>query len=91
MVQDTHENFVMVLFRMRLCMPRKGGVQITFCIRGYHAAVGELLTCKREVKNTIVMYCATIKTEDLSETEWKVATFSMSHLLVSTLRRGHLT
>ena len=74
MVQDTNENFVMVLSRMRLCMPRKRGVQITFCIRGYHAAVvGELLTCKREVKNAIVMYCGTIKTEDLSETEWKVA------------------
>ena len=59
---------------MRLHMPRKRGVQITFCIRGYHAAVGELLTYKREAKNAIVMYCGTIKTEDLSETERKVAT-----------------
>ena len=59
---------------MRLRMPRKRGVQITFCIRGYHAAVGELLTYKREAKNAIVMYCGTIKTEDLSETEQKVAT-----------------
>ena len=59
---------------MRLRMPRKRAVQITFSIRGYHAVVGELLTYKREAKNAIVMYCGTIKTEDLSETEWKVAT-----------------
>ena len=33
------------------------GVQTVCCIRGYHAAVGELLARERELKNAVGTYC----------------------------------
>ena len=41
---------------MRLRMPKKHGVWTAYCIRGYHAAVGELFTFKREWKNAVGTY-----------------------------------
>ena len=31
--------------------------KLACCVSGYHAAVGELLMCKRELNNAVVMYC----------------------------------
>ena len=31
--------------------------ELACCVSGYHAAVGELLTCKREPNNAVGMYC----------------------------------
>ena len=38
-------------------MPRECGVRTVCCIHGHHAAVGELLACKREWKNAVGMNC----------------------------------
>ena len=38
-------------------MPSECGERTVCCIHGYHAAVGELLACKREWKNTVDMNC----------------------------------
>ena len=37
----------------RLHTPRKHGVWTACYVRGYHAAVGKLLTCKREPRNSV--------------------------------------
>ena len=31
--------------------------ELACCVRGYHAAVGELLACKREPNNAVGTYC----------------------------------
>ena len=53
------------------------------CVHGYHAAVGELLVCKKrtEEHSKHVLYCGS-KDENLSDTE----KFVVSHLWVSKKR-----
>ena len=64
-VKDAHKN-LMVL--NRFYVPRFGDLEWNYacqvnvehtvcCVCGYHAAVGELLACEREQKNSVGAYC----------------------------------
>ena len=47
--------------------------EFAWCVRGYHAAVGELLASKREPNNAVGAYCGSKdRRSNLSDTERKV-------------------
>ena len=52
---------------------RKHEVRTACCVCGCHTAVGELLTCEKELKNAVGICTVAVKMDDLSDTE-KVVT-----------------
>jgi len=68
-------------------MPSECGVRTVCCIHGYHAAVGELLACKREWKNTVDMNCGS---KLLLDTEQK-AVMCLLWVTCRYRKRGRLT